>query len=120
MRVAFAIPGPPQPWVRWRVKGWSRWHAYREHVRYSAAPHVPKDWPGADYPKRRLDLTLRMFFPDLRVRDADNVEHGIVDALNGVLWQDDRWTTFCGIHMHPELDRENPRVELACEVVSCA
>ncbi len=61
----------------------------------------------------RMDVT--MFFPDLRVRDRDNVLKGIQDACKGVLYRDD--TQVDDGELSKRLDRANPRVEIVVRLI---
>lgn len=121
MKLSLVIPGPVVPWGRPRpVKGGGfinppKYQAYRNHVRARVQVHMlgVRGW-SLDGPFR---LHLRFFFHDLCVRDDDNCEKGIKDALKGVLWKDDCWPFFRGgISKDFVLDRKNPRVEIEVEV----
>jgi Holliday junction resolvase RusA-like endonuclease len=119
------IPGTPVPWKRAAPrrgrKGSSNpaaMHRYKRHVQSCADATMLQerrlDWPrGGTY-----DVHIRMCFPDRKVRDDDNVEKMIKDALQGRLWDGDHWVRFRRITKEMELDRDNPRIELTVEVVS--
>ena len=59
------------------------------------------------------DVSIRLYLPDRRRRDADNVAKAIADALNGVVWQDDSEITRFVIEKH--IDPANPRTEIDIE-----
>lgn len=64
---------------------------------------------------KKVILRMWMFWPDKRRRDQDNAIKLIQDALNGILWDDDRQVL--PRVMDFSVDRENPRVEIEVEVV---
>lgn len=124
MQVAFEVTGSPVPKERARRDPRSgRWFTpkrtarYEKHVRACAwvgfllAKIQPVSWPAHDAP---FSLKLRIYFPDRRRRDADNVAKAIQDALNGYLWRDDSQI----VHAEQDifLDRERPRVEVEVAV----
>ena len=55
-------------------------------------------------------LEVRCFFPDRRRRDVDNVIKVCMDALNGVVWDDDSEVT--RMTASKAIDRDNPRLEV--------
>lgn len=59
-----------------------------------------------------FDLDLRFYFQDLKLRDDDNCEKAVKDALKGVVWDDDKWVRFRRITKAMALDRKSPRVEI--------
>lgn len=63
--------------------------------------HPPKDGP--------VKVEIVVYWPDERKRDVDNVK-GFIDALNGVLWEDDSQIT--DLTLRKRVDREEPRVEI--------
>lgn len=122
MRLAIQVTGKPQPKQRPRRDGRTgRWYtpsetiAYEKHVRactwVALAMARIRDWPT----DRNYRVTTRIYFPDKRRRDADNVVKAIQDALNGYLWADDAQITRAAQEI--EIDRERPRVEVEVEVL---
>ncbi len=57
-----------------------------------------------------VELDLRIYLPDRRTRDIDNIAKSLLDGMNGVLFRDDRQV--CATAITKELDRANPRVEV--------
>ena len=45
---------------------------------------------GLERTRRPLGVSLVFYLPSRRRVDADNLSKGVLDALNGVLWEDDR------------------------------
>lgn len=113
------VPGPPVPKARARKGKGGRWYTpprtrqYEAHVRTAAlaARQQAGGWPT----DARYEVQARICFPDRRRRDGDNVVKSLLDAANGVLWDDDsqvvRRTT------EDTVDRERPRVEMVVRVV---
>jgi Holliday junction resolvase RusA-like endonuclease len=124
VKLTFTIPGKPQGKERARRDPRSgRWFTptktrrYERNVRQLAAwalhfASLRTEWPkGAKYM-----LRLRLFFPDARRRDADNVAKAIQDACTGLLWDDDHRV---GIECPPwKVDRAQPRAEVTVEVIA--
>ncbi len=120
MRLDFTVNGPPKPWQRTQGKGGKRFKAqetrrYQRFVGYAALAVR-----GAQVPAWPLDARYRMhvhaFFGDRRRRDIDNVSKQLMDALNGVLWDDDSQVDELFVKRH--VDREEPRAEVTVEVMS--
>jgi len=59
----------------------------------------------------RLQITIRLFFPDKRVRDWDNFHKISMDSLTGIVWKDDSQVKRATIEM---MDGE-PRIEVRVE-----
>lgn len=123
MKLVFEIPGKPQGKERARRDPRSgRWFTPTKTRRYEgivrmisaaalATSGFRRGWPmDADYM-----LRLRLYFPDARRRDVDNVAKAIADAMRGILWNDDHRV---GIECPPwEVDRERPRAVVEVEVI---
>lgn len=60
--------------------------------------------------QRELDISIDLYFGDKRVRDWDNYHKLTMDALNGIVWEDDSQITSVQVIKH--YDKENPRVEI--------
>ena len=59
--------------------------AGRMEVAYRLYPHRPLDWPSRI---RKLGPT---WDDDVRCLDLDNVQKALLDALKGVVFEDDKW-----------------------------
>lgn len=59
--------------------------------------------------KGPLAVEVYLFFPDNRKRDLDNIK-GLLDAMSGVLWEDD--SQIVDLHIRKYVDKVNPRVEI--------
>jgi len=53
---------------------------------------------------------LDVYLPDRRRRDVDNICKSVLDALNGVAWQDD--TQVARLTVTKKIDSVDPRVEV--------
>ena len=108
--INFTIPGKPQPKERARRGKNGQWYtpfstriyeakvvtmAKRAHVRSVIGP---------------VEVSLDVYFPDKRRRDLDNVLKAVMDALNGVAYQDD--SQIVRLKVVRLVDRDNPRVEV--------
>lgn len=118
--LAFTVLGNPQPKERAR-RGKSKsgkvvWYTPKRTVDYEAAVRnvarlaVPRGWPMT----AAYSLTVTAWLPDGRHRDGDNILKAVGDALQGVLYDNDRRVVE-SIARRGGIDRENPRtvVEVA-------
>jgi Holliday junction resolvase RusA-like endonuclease len=115
--VVFTVPGKPQPKQRARLGKGGRWYTptetrrYERLVRHCAGWACAKDHPGALFPAEGAwEVTLRIYLPDRRPRDVDNVAKAILDGCNRVLWGDDRQVR--KVTAERFLDPASPRVEV--------
>lgn len=65
-------------------------------------------------PGTKIVMRLWYYWPDRRRMDTHNREKVLLDALEGVLYQDDRWVLVQ--EQDFAVDRDNPRVEIELEV----
>lgn len=124
-RLAFALPGPPQPKQRARAGKGGRWYTPKATQRYESAvrtaamvaKHMGRlDGSAPAWPKdARYRVTVTAYFGDERRRDADNVGKAVLDACNGMLWHDDSQVR--SLTVEREIDRATPRTEITVEVV---
>lgn len=103
----FTVPGPPVPKQRARRAPNGVWYTptkTRDYERLvaSCALHA-----GAKPKTGPVHITLAIFWPDRRSRDADNVLKSIQDGLNSIAYDDDRQVI--GFTVTTELDRSKPR-----------
>ena len=73
---------------------------------------------------KRLKLTIFAYFGSKRIRDLDNIGKVVLDALNGIVFEDDGQID--ELHIFRRYDKNNPRMEVetielstdgACKVV---
>ena len=137
MSYRFTVPGPAVPQGRpiFTTRGGKRWaidpprsREYKAKVRAYARrvcqPHrardkpwlavseyrpIPKSWSR----KKRAAAREQKIYPTVRP-DFDNVIKAIADALNGVLWEDDRQVVDGRIQ---RFYSDDPRVEVEIEAI---
>ncbi len=61
-------------------------------------------------PKDEYAVQIRIFLPDARLRDADNITKACLDAMNKVVFHDDAQVG--ELHVYRTIDRANPRIEV--------
>lgn len=114
---AFTVLGPPRPWQRAQVGANGkhfkprRTRAYQKLVATVAGLMRPRAWPL----EARYRVEAKVFFPDARTRDIDNVAKSLLDGLNGVLWKDDRQVEL--LSMQRAVDRTSPRIEVVVDAL---
>lgn len=115
MKVVFGIPGCPQPKERARKGAGGRWYTppktreYMKRVAQVALVYRPPNWKK----DRVYKVEMLVTFPDNRRRDLDNVVKGILDALNGVLWNDD--ASVVSILVNREVNKADAGVKIWVE-----
>lgn len=57
-----------------------------------------------------IDLNIRLYFPTKGKVDWDNFHKLSMDALSGVVWEDDSQIQSVNVQKH--YDKENPRIEI--------
>lgn len=93
--LTFAVPGMPVPKQSFRVGkngGYRdpRVTAWQEAVAVMARQAMQGNSP----PKGdAIRVHLRFHLPDRRRRDCDNLSKAVLDACNGILWEDDKQIT---------------------------
>jgi Holliday junction resolvase RusA-like endonuclease len=73
-------------------------------------------YPGFK-PLDKVKLTYRFRWPDNRMRDDDNYQKLMRDALEGFLYTNDRWQVLVEVHVvDHQIDKEKPGVWVEWEV----
>ena len=127
MRLAFTIPGEPQAKERARVFGFKsksdrvnvrgvtppRTRAYKERAALCATAAVSRaGWAFAEGEYYSVTITVyRTHFG--KSGDIDNYAKAVLDAMNGIVFDDDRYVRKLVAALLQ--DRENPRVEVVVE-----
>lgn len=89
MTLMFFVPGPPVPFTR--VLRGSRQARAERYRAYRLAVGLEAVQAGAEVIDGPISVSIAIFDGQERRRyDADNVLKGILDALNGVCYADDR------------------------------
>ena len=92
--IRFHVEGVPVPKQSFKVSGKGgytpeRQASWQELIAYKAAEVAKqKDFPPA-MKKERVCVAMSFYLPDHRRRDLDNLSKAVLDACNGILWQDD-------------------------------
>lgn len=105
------MPWPPSSNRYWRhvtIRGTPRTLESREAREYKKAV-AAEFLPGTQPLTGPIAVTYTAYFPTL-AGDLFNREKVISDALNGLLWVDDK--QIVEGHMYRRLDRKNPRVHV--------
>ena len=104
--VSFTVPGPPTPYTR-VLKGSQqpramKYRAYRDLVGLRA------NLAGAEPFEGPVDVRVQIYVPkpDRRRFDIDNVLKGILDALNGVCYADDKQVTTASVSIYWDPEAE--------------
>ena len=63
-----------------------------------------------------LLVSLDFYLPTRRRVDLDNLSKGVLDGLNGVVWEDDK--QIVGLMLSKQHDRDNPRVVVDVRLVT--
>ena len=89
--VTFTVPGSPVPWMRAASRAGVRFTPERQRQYQRLVADIARTkligmfWPL----DARYSVTVRAVFNDARKRDIDNVQKQLLDACNGVAWNDD-------------------------------
>jgi|ETNvirnome_2_300_1030623.scaffolds.fasta_scaffold104731_2 Holliday junction resolvase RusA-like endonuclease len=62
---------------------------------------------------KELDIDIKLYFKDKRVRDWDNYHKLSMDALTGIVWKDDSLIQRATVEKF--IDKTNPRIEMIIE-----
>ena len=107
--VAFYVEGKPVPKQSYRHSkngGYTspRVKAWQEHVAWIAQSEMRGE------PTLTGDLAVSMTFSlhDRRRRDLDNLSKGVLDAMNGIVFDDDRQVV--DLHLRKQYSKEHPGV----------
>lgn len=125
MVLTFEVPGPPVPKERARRGRNGRFYTPERTQRYegtvarSALYEVQRrrvrgegDWPMDG----RYRVSVDLYMPDARRRDADNALKSVLDGLNRAAWRDDSQVVV--IECRKLIDRDKPRAAVRIEVLT--
>ncbi|WP_190972634.1 RusA family crossover junction endodeoxyribonuclease [Bifidobacterium tissieri] len=92
--MAFTVPGSPQVKQRPRVYRNGGVHGVTPKATLQAEQRIRnvfrQCWPDADTIQGDVALYCEFWLPDRQRRDLDNLEKLVMDALNGIAYQDDQ------------------------------
>jgi Holliday junction resolvase RusA-like endonuclease len=121
VKIAFTVLGVPVPWQRSGTTRGGRHYTPTKSVEARAA--IQKSAMIASYRcpswnarAKSYGLTLTFYLPDRHVRDWDNLGKQVSDALNKLLYPDDRLIDEVRIRKRYD-DPERPRTEAELEVL---
>jgi crossover junction endodeoxyribonuclease RusA len=63
-----------------------------------------------------LAVSVDFYLPDRRRRDLDNLSKAVLDACNGVVWEDDQQVT--QLHITKQFDRDETGITVYVEPVT--
>lgn len=66
-------------------------------------------WRGKPPLTGSIKLTVRLYWPDMRRHDVDNIK-ALLDSFSGIFYEDDSQVR--ELHVTKYFDKENPRVEV--------
>jgi crossover junction endodeoxyribonuclease RusA len=114
----FVVPGPAQPKGRPRLGANGNVYTPRRTSRYEMAVRVHamaamarQRWTKTLAP---CAVTARVYWPNARRRDLDNVIKVALDAMNKTVWNDD--SQVVELHVYGAVDVKEPRLEIMVEV----
>jgi Holliday junction resolvase RusA-like endonuclease len=114
MKLSFTVEGKPQPKQRARRGKGGHWYTPSPTVKYeqevAKAAMVAMSEQGIRKTAFPVQIEVCAYFPDARVRDADNVLKSCQDALNGVVYLDDSQVSDCTARRR--IDRKRPRTDV--------
>jgi Holliday junction resolvase RusA-like endonuclease len=112
---SFSVPGNPQPKERPRIAVRGRFAraytpaktlAYEKLVAECAKASMPDDWPMSTH----YSVVIRAYRADRRRVDLDNIVKSVLDAINGVAFDDDHLVV--EIAASKMYDKSYPRVDV--------
>ena len=87
------------------------WKLMTQYVAKAAVRHCAWELPPAD---KKIVLEIVAFWPDARRRDMNNTHKLLCDALEGIVYLDDKMVL--ARDMDLSVDRKHPRLELCIYV----
>ncbi len=114
MTLSFTVEGKPQGKQRARRGKGGRWYTPKETVTYeravAKAAMVAMSEQGIKKTAFPVEIAVCAYFPDVHVRDADNVLKSAGDGMQGVVYVNDSQVTRATVTK--AIDREHPRTEV--------
>lgn len=114
--VEFTVMGAPVSKERPRFGRGRRTYTPARTLIYERAVRLSALSAGVRRASGPVAVELRLYLPDARARDVDNLAKSILDALNGVAYADD--SQVCELRATKEIDRARPRVEVRIEALT--
>ena len=112
MSCSFVVPGPPVPKQRARRGTRGQWYTPTRTKRYEKKVAWCALSAGLSAPLTGdVRLDIRLWLPDRRRRDVDNIAKSISDGLTGIAWEDDSQVASLSV-TRAGVDRVCPRAEV--------
>jgi Holliday junction resolvase RusA-like endonuclease len=107
----FIVLGNPIPKQSYRAKAGGGYQPKRLTEWQENIGWVAKEAMGIRPPiKSDAEVWIAFYRKDNRRVDLDNLSKAVLDACNGIIWEDDRQVT--QLHLSKYKDKDNPRVEI--------
>lgn len=113
MRATFTVPGPPIAKARPRVTRSGNTYTPGTTEAYAQKVQLCARTAGVRPLSCEFTVGISFYMPTVRRVDVDNLAKGILDALNGVAWEDD--SQVFQLHVLRLLDRASPRAVVTLE-----
>ncbi len=115
MKITFTVNGPPVPKARARKGKGDHWYTPPKTAAYEKLIHrhafAALLNAGFTHPTVfDCEMWLRIYYPDNKIRDDDNVLKTVKDAMNTLAYGDDRQVRRCLVVS--EIDAIRPRIEV--------
>lgn len=110
----FTVPGTPRPKGRPRLGRYGQVFTPRSTKTYEHKVSVYALKAGIRVEPGPFTVTIELWFPDHRRRDVDNAAKGVLDALNGIAWDDDVEVKKL-VSVRHQVDANDPRAVITIE-----
>ena len=116
--VAFSVEGTPRPKQSFKFKKGDGTYrpftpklvkAWQNEVAWAAK----QEMIGEDPLLGELAVSMTFHLPDRRRRDLDNLSKGVLDAMNGIVFDDDQQVV--DLHVYKRLSKKYPGVSVKVE-----
>lgn len=90
-----------------------RYKLWESEIKRQAKEQLPKDYIPT---KNEINLTIEFYLKDKRCPDLQNLPKSVCDALNGVVWEDDRQIS--EVHLFRKFGYEKSKIVLIFEEIN--
>jgi Holliday junction resolvase RusA-like endonuclease len=106
----YILPLIPPSLNQWTRKHWSA--SSKQRRQYMAWMILSLTEQNAVLVRGAVDVTIRFVWPDRRTRDADNRVKWILDAMRGIVIEDDCGRYVKALHLESAFERGAERTEI--------
>lgn len=78
-------------------------------IKQSASVTKPQNWMHT----QSYNVSVKIFWPNKRRKDIDNISKSLLDSMAGILYEDDSQVQ--ELHLYRGFDKQNPRIEVSVE-----